>query len=130
MPKKILVVDDEPNILKLIASRLEANNYEVITALDGFYAIKKAHDENPDLIILDIRMPAGGGISVFDNLRANNSTMMIPVIFITAHPNEDIWREVMEKGAQGFITKPFNADDLLAKVKNVLKEDIGNTEKK
>ena len=130
MPKKILVVDDEPNVLKLIALRLEANNYEVVTALDGFYAIKKAHDENPDLIILDICMPAGGGISVFDNLRANNSTMMIPVIFITAHPNEDIWREVMEKGAEGFITKPFNADDLLAKVKKVLKEDVGNAEKK
>ena len=60
MPKKILVVDDELNVLKVIASRLKANNYDVVTASDGIYAVKKAIEEKPDLIILDIKMPAGG----------------------------------------------------------------------
>jgi DNA-binding response OmpR family regulator len=125
MPKKILVVDDEHDMLKLIAVRLKANNYDVVTASDGFYAVKKAHEEKPDLIILDIKMPVGGGMGVFENLRMNSNTMLIPIIFITAHPSEEIKRKVLEMGAEDFIAKPFNADELLAKVRKALREDVG-----
>jgi len=124
MPKKILVVDDELNVLKVIASRLKANNYDVVTASDGTFAVKKALEEKPDLIILDIKMPAGGGISVFENLRRLDNTMMTPVIFITAHPTEEIKKQVLEMGAEDFVAKPFDPDDLLAKVRKALGENI------
>ena len=123
MPKKILVADDELNGLKVIASRLKANNYEVVTATDGMYTVKKALEEKPDLIILDIKMPAGGGISVFDNIRKLPATMMIPIIFITAFPSEEIRRQVLDMGAEDFIAKPFKPEELLVKVKKALGED-------
>jgi DNA-binding response OmpR family regulator len=122
MPKKILVVDDELNVLKVIASRLKANNYDVVTASDGTFAVKRALEEKPDLIILDIKMPAGGGISVFENLRRLDSVMTTPVIFITAHPTEEIKKQVLEMGAEDFVAKPFDPDDLLAKVRKALGE--------
>jgi DNA-binding response OmpR family regulator len=127
MAKKILIADDEPNVVKLIASRLKANKYDIIVAQDSLYAVQKAMEEKPDLIILDIKMPAGGGLSVFENLKMSADTMMIPIIFITAHPSEELRDKVMQMGAEGFIAKPFNADDLLAQVKKALGED---TEKK
>lgn len=124
MPKKILVVDDEINVIKVIASRLKANNYAVVTASDGTYAVKRAIEEKPDLIILDIKMPAGGGISVFENLRRLDNTMMTPIIFITAHPTEEIKQKVLEMGAEDFVAKPFDPEDLLAKVRKALGENI------
>ncbi len=125
MAKKILIADDEPHVIKLIASRLIANKYDVVMASDGLYAVKKAHEEKPDLIILDMRMPAGGGMSVFENLRMAGDTMLIPVIFITAYPSDEVRQKVMDMGAADFIAKPFDADDLLAKVKKALGESTG-----
>ena len=127
MPKKILVVDDEINVIKVIASRLKANNYDVVTASDGTYAVKRALEEKPDLIILDIKMPAGGGISVFENLKRLDSTMMTPIIFITAYPTEEIKQKVLEMGAEDFVAKPFDPEELLTKVKKALGES--STEK-
>jgi len=124
MPKKILVVDDEINVIKVIASRLKANNYDVVSASDGTFAVKKAIEEKPDLIILDIRMPAGGGVSVFENLKRLDSTMMTPIIFITAHPTEEIKQQVLEMGANDFVAKPFDPEDLLVKVRKALGENI------
>jgi len=125
MPKKILVVDDEPNIVKMICSRLAANNYEVIAAYDGVQAVEKAHKEKPDLIILDIKMPAGTGVNVYEYLKKSADTAIIPVIFITAYPEKDIKKKVLAMGAKDFITKPFKADVMLTKVKEALeKQDI------
>ena len=123
MPKKILIADDEMHIVKLIATRLKANNYEVAVASDGMQATMKAHSEKPDLIILDIKMPAGQGLTVFENLQNSLETSFIPVIFITAHATDDIRQKAFEMGAVDFITKPFNADDLLNTVKKALGED-------
>lgn len=120
--KKILVVDDEKNIVKLIASRLKANNYEVVAACEGLYAIKMAHEEKPDLIILDIMMPAGNGLSVFKNLQDSVATAFIPVIFLTACASEETRKQALEMGAKDFLTKPFNAEELLLKVKEALAE--------
>jgi DNA-binding response OmpR family regulator len=124
MPKKILIADDEPYVVKVLASRLKANNYDIVMAYDAFYAVKKAHDEKPDLIILDYKMPAGTGISVYDKLRNTGDTMMIPVIFITAYPTEEIKKKVMEMGAADFVAKPFDADELLIKIKKALGEEV------
>lgn len=120
MANKILVVDDEPQIVRLLASRLKAHNYDITAAYDGYQCIKVAREEKPDLIILDIKMPAGGGVHAFESLRALPETMLIPVIFITAHPSEEIQNQVLEMGAEDFVAKPFEADDLIAKVKKAL----------
>ena len=123
MAKKILVVDDEAHIVQLIASRLKANNYEVRAAYDGYQCIKVAREERPDLIILDIKMPAGGGLHAFETLRALPDTIVTPVIFITAYASEEIRKQVLEMGAEDFVAKPFDGDDLLRKVRKALGEE-------
>ena len=120
MGKKILVADDEPHVIQLLSSRLRANGYEVATACDGQQCVKIAHEENPDLIILDLVMPKGGGIYAFARLKASPMTTAIPLIFLTAYPQEALRKEVLEMGAEDFVAKPFDSDDLLKKVRKAL----------
>ena len=120
MNKKILVVDDEAQIVRLLSLRLQANNYDVVVAYDGFQCVQMANDENPDLILLDIKMPMGGGIKAFEKLKGNPLTKLIPVIFITAFPSVEIKKQVLEMGANGFIAKPFDSEELLDKIKSIL----------
>lgn len=120
MPK-ILVADDDPDILMLVASRLKANQYQVVMASDCNQAIKKAYSEQPDLILMDIRMPQVGGMSAFNSLKMYSRTENIPVIFITAYPGKEVEEKAFEMGAADFIAKPFENEELLAKIENVLK---------
>ncbi|MFH1239229.1 MAG: response regulator [bacterium] len=122
MAKKILIADDEPNILKLLTSRLKANGYEIVVASDGMQATMKAHREKPDLIIMDIKMPGGDGLSVYKNLKQSDNTVTIPLIFLTAHPSEEYKKQAMEMGADDFIAKPFDEKKLLEKIKKALGE--------
>lgn len=122
MAKKILIVDDDKEIVLLLASRLKANNYEIIVAYNALQAVTKAFNEKPDLILLDIWMPAGSGVTVMDNLRNSADTALIPVIVITAFPSLEIERQVKDMGAIGFISKPFRAEDLLPRIRKVLGE--------
>lgn len=122
MAKKILIVDDDQQIVLLLASRLKANKYEIVVAYDAMQAVAKAFSEKPDLILLDIKMPAGGGIGVMDNLRNSAATSVIPVIVITAYPNPEIQQKVLEMGAVDFISKPFKAEDVLSRIRKALGE--------
>ncbi len=120
MKKKILVVDDEAQIVRLLTLRLQANNYDVVVAYDGYQCIQMAKEENPDLLLLDIKMPMGGGIKAFENLRSNTNTENIPVIFITAFPSVEVKKQVIEMGADGFIAKPFGSEELLNKIRSII----------
>ena len=120
MKKKILVVDDETQIVRLLSLRLQANNYDVIVAYDGYQCIQMVKAENPDLILLDIKMPMGGGIEAFENLRNNKITEKIPVIFITAFPSIEVKTQVIDMGADGFIAKPFSSEELLNKIRSII----------
>lgn len=120
MKKKILVVDDEEQILKLLTMRLQTNNYEVVTAKDGYQCTQMAKVEKPDLILLDIKMPNGGGINAFEILRNNIDTEIIPVIFITAYPSLEVKKQVTEMGASGFISKPFDSEELIMKIRSII----------
>jgi len=122
MAKKILIVDDEPKIIQLLSTRLKARGYDVIAAYDTVQAVKMAHDGKPDLIILDIRMPAGGGMAAFNNLKMSANTMNIPIIFLTADQSDETKKKALEMGAEDFITKPFDGELLVKKVKDILKE--------
>ena len=118
--KKILVVDDEPAIVKAIYVRLKNADFDVIIAYDPIQALSLAHNENPDLILLDIKMPVGGGIGLYKNLQRSANLAMIPVIFITANVNEETRGQILEMGAADFIAKPFETEELLSKVRRAL----------
>jgi len=122
MKKKILIVDDETQIVRLLSMRLEANNYEIVKAYDGNQCTQVAKSEKPDLILLDIKMPMGGGITAFETIRNNEITKNIPIIFITAYPSEQVKKQVIEMGADGFISKPFNSEDLIDKIQSIIGE--------
>jgi two-component system response regulator VicR len=122
MAKKILIVDDDKQIALLLGSRLKANKYEIVMAYDAWQAVAKAFKEKPDLIILDMKMPAGGGISVMENLRNSIDTALTPVIVITAYPSLEIRQKVKEMGAVDFISKPFKAEDVLSRIRKGLGE--------
>ncbi len=121
MPKKILVVDDEFNIRKLIGTRLIANGYEVIFAADGLETLEKAESEKPDLILLDIMMPKMDGVEVGLRLKAEDKTKYIPIIILTGKWERETVVETMTKvGAKDYIVKPFHPEVLIETIKKIL----------
>ncbi len=118
MPARILIVDDEPPIVEVLAYNLKRANYEVSSAYDGQEALDKARAEQPDLIILDLMLPAVDGLDVCRALRRERD---VPIIMLTARDSE-IDRVVgLELGADDYVVKPFSVRELLARVKNVLR---------
>ena len=120
MPKKILVVDDEPNIVKIVANRLKANGYEVVTAYNGLEGLEKAGQESPDLILLDVIMPDMDGYQVLSRLKDDPRTKPIPVIMVTARGQLDDVNMATELGAVDYVVKPFNPVLFLQKIHKAL----------
>ena len=120
--KKILIVDDERDIVKVVMIRLQGAGYEVVTAFDGAQGVFMAHKEKPDLIILDIRMPAGNGFSVAQRLKRSMHTFTIPVIFLTGSPEKNAEKKAMALGARFYIKKPYDPEELLDAIKRALEE--------
>lgn len=119
MAKRILVVDDEPSITKLVSFNLEKAGYDVDTAADGQAALEKVQDIQPDLIVLDLMLPKVDGLDVCKRLRQENNH--IPVIMLTAK-DEELDRVLgLELGADDYVTKPFSPRELVARVKAVLR---------
>ena len=122
MARKILVIDDETELLKAISICLKASGYEVITAQDGQEGLEKAKASNPDLIILDVLMPKMDGYEVCRLLKFDEQYKSIPVIMLTAKV-QDIDKAMGKKvGADDYITKPFETHDLIDKIKKNLGE--------
>ncbi|MDD2751850.1 MAG: response regulator [Candidatus Omnitrophica bacterium] len=120
MAKKILVVDDEPDIVKLLELRLRANGFEVATAYNGTEALDKVKDVHPDLIILDVLIPAPNGFQVCRKLKDDPKYKEIPVILLTAKTTESDQFWGMESGADKYVTKPYNAEELLQEIKKLI----------
>jgi len=120
MAKTILIADDEPGVVKILGMRLRANGFQIITAQDGAAAIKLVHQEKPDLIILDIKMPGRDGYAVFEDLKASADTMSIPVMFFSALPPEQAQEKAVQLGADGFISKSADPDKILIKITEIL----------
>jgi len=121
--KKILIVDDERDILKALMIRLQGAGYEVVTAFDGAQGVFMAHKEKPDLILLDIRMPAGNGFSVAQRLKRSIHTFTIPVIFLTGSPEKNAEEKAMALGARFYIKKPYDPEELLDAIKRALERE-------
>jgi len=111
LKKKILIVDDEPEIVRLLAIRLKAKGYEIVEAYDGLQCLLVAKEEVPDLILLDIKMPLMNGIDAFEEIINVEATKEIPVLFMTAYPTPEIKDLVLKMGAKGCISKPFISED-------------------
>lgn len=120
MAKKILVIEDEPEMVEMVKTRLEANNYEVITASDGQQGLDKARKENPDLIILDIMLPGMDGYRVCGLLKADIRHNGIPIVMFTVMSQESEKKLGKEMGADAYVTKPFESQILLEKVRKLL----------
>ncbi len=119
---KILIVDDDPDLRKGLNLRLRANHYETAYAADGFSAIAMAQKEKPDLIILDIGLPAGDGFVVLNRLQQSASLSVIPVVVLTARDPAANRERTLKAGAIAFLQKPADNNELLEVVRNALQE--------
>lgn len=119
---KILIADDDKDFVQVLGQRLRAEGLSTIVAYEGVRAIEAVNREHPDLVLLDIRMPAGTGQSVLKTLRAKSSTAEIPVIILTGQPDIGLEQDVRAAGAQGFFAKPFEFDDLIKNIWELMGE--------
>jgi two-component system, OmpR family, KDP operon response regulator KdpE len=118
---KILVVDDDPDLVRALRLRLRANNYEVATASDGYSAIASAQKERPALIILDLGLPVGDGFVVLDRLQSSDALCGVPVIVLSARDPQANEERALRAGAAAFFQKPADNDELM----NVIRVNLG-----
>jgi two-component system, OmpR family, alkaline phosphatase synthesis response regulator PhoP len=123
MPKKILLVDDEPEILEICRDYLKASGYEVVTAKDGAQGLSAFRRERPDLIVLDLMMPEMDGLDLCRAIRRESN---VPIIMLTARVEETDKLIGLELGADDYMTKPFSPRELVARVKVVLRRVSGD----
>jgi len=119
--KKILVVDDEPDVTDLVAYHLKAKGFHVETLNDATASISKARSSQPDLIILDIMMPDLSGIQVCRILRADPKLARVPIVFLTAKAEAHDRIEGLESGADDYLSKPFSPKELVLRVESILR---------
>jgi DNA-binding response OmpR family regulator len=122
--KKILIVDDDEYLLLGLAAKLKANGYAVVTAMDGVAAIASARREMPDLIILDLGLPAGDGFLVLERLRAMTDLLTIPVIVLSAWDPINNKHRSLKAGAVAFFQKPPDNSEFLSAIRHALGEEV------
>ncbi len=123
MAKKIFIIEDELDFLSTLRERLEFEGFVVATAVDGEEALRKIPEEKPDLILLDIMLPEMNGYQVCRELKSNPETKTIPVVVVTAKSQESDKFWAKETGADDYLTKPFEMEELLQKIQDNLQED-------
>jgi CheY-like chemotaxis protein len=128
MAKKILVIDDEPDMVTFLSTLLKDNGYEILTAFDGDEGLHKAKNEKPDLVSLDLLMPNKTGIKMFRELRRDPEISAIPVVIVTGFatddtPNMDFKKWIRERSIrppEAYIEKPVETEVLLKEIKRIL----------
>lgn len=119
--KKILIVEDEQDILLLVKHYLEKEGFRPISAMSGLEALKKVKEEKPDLVVLDLMLPEMDGLEVCKRLRSVPDTAMLPILMLTAKAEESDTIVGLELGADDYVTKPFSPKTLVARVKALLR---------
>jgi DNA-binding response OmpR family regulator len=122
-PRTILLADDDVSLTSALSARLHALGYHTLIAHDSYTALNLALKNDPDLLILDINMPAGDGFSVVDRLRQQRSHVTAPLIVVSGDNSADRRRSAYEHGAFGFLSKPFASGELVKLVRQALRED-------
>lgn len=120
-PKKILIVEDENDILQLVKLYLEKEGFRTVTAMTGPEALKQVKAEKPDLIVLDLMLPELDGLEVCKRVRGHPDTAMLPIIMLTAKAEESDTIVGLELGADDYVTKPFSPKTLVARVKALVR---------
>ena len=120
MPRRILIVDDEPHMIRLAELSLRNGGFTITTARNGAEAIAAVQREKPDLIIMDVLMPEMDGLQALQILKENAETSNIPVIMLTARGHQITRQEASNTGADAFFTKPFSPTQLLAEANRIL----------
>ena len=115
--KRILVVDDEPDIVKTVAKAIRRQGFDVVSAADGEEALERVKDSHPDLVILDIQMPKLDGIEVLQRIKGNPRTASLPVIMLTAKAGDEDMLKGYKYGANYYIPKPFKIAEVLEGIK-------------
>jgi DNA-binding NarL/FixJ family response regulator len=121
MARRLLVVDDEPKLLRAVAATLREEGYDVATARSGSDALVQINASIPDLVVSDIRMPGMDGHQLARALRSNPRTALIPIVFLTARDEREDRIAGFRTGVDAYLTKPFDPEELLAVVVNILK---------
>ncbi|MGM0914570.1 MAG: response regulator transcription factor [Pseudomonadota bacterium] len=119
---KVLVVDDEPNIVLSLEFLMQQAGFEVVTAEDGESALARVEEGPPDLVLLDISLPGISGFDVLERLRGDPTHARLPIIMLTAHGREVEREKGLALGADDYVTKPFSTQALVEKVKSLLAE--------
>jgi DNA-binding response OmpR family regulator len=120
MTKKILIADDEPNIVTALEFLLERNGYEVVIARNGGAALKLVEEHKPDLVLLDVMMPVKSGYEVCQRMRERADWRQIKIIMLTAKGRDVEMSKGLSIGADLYITKPFSTQELVAKINGLL----------
>ncbi|MBI5817755.1 MAG: winged helix-turn-helix domain-containing protein [Verrucomicrobia bacterium] len=128
MPESILIVDDEQDVLDLLAYHLQRAGFKVLTARDGSVALQKARDHMPVLVVLDLMLPEVEGTEVCKRLRADPKTAHIPILMLTAKAEEVDRVLGLELGADDYVTKPFSPREVVLRVKSILRRAQGEAE--
>ena len=127
MPR-ILAVDDEPNIVRLIQVNLERHGYQVDTASNGVQALEKIRANRPDLVVSDVMMPEMDGFELLSTIKRDPALEDLPIIMLTAKTQDKNVMEGYSRGADMYLTKPFNPAELLAFVKRILQSSSGSAD--
>ena len=117
---KILIIDDDLELLKLLRFNLSREGHKVVTAIDAYNAIQSARIEKPDLIILDIMLPAGGGYHALKNIRLTLHGSQIPIVILTGIEDEELRRKIENEGVEAYLQKPCDYKVLSNTVNNLL----------
>ncbi len=117
---KILIVEDDPDMARLLRKRLADAGYEVYTALDAYQGIDEVKKQMPDLIVLDLMLPAGGGLAVLNRIKLFPNTKFIPIVVLTGMQDENYKKEVLKKGVDAYLRKPHEVADLVGTIKGIL----------
>ena len=117
---KVLIIDDEPDIVETLTFMLEARNYDVVTAFDGAEGLVKVKTEKPDVALLDIMMPGMDGYTLCNKLKSNKDTKSLPIIMLTAKGENEAVLKAHKSGADDYIVKPFSLPTLVSKLNKLL----------
>ena len=120
MSKRLLVVDDEPNLLIAVAACLRGEGYDVTTARSGREALVRLAETMPDLVVSDIRMPGMDGYTLARHIRSSARTALVPIVFLSAKDETADRIEGFRTGVDAYLTKPFEPDELVAVINNIL----------
>jgi CheY-like chemotaxis protein len=120
MSPRVLVVDDDPQVLRLMRVNLELEGYDVVSAPDGEEALEAVVTERPDVVVCDVMMPGVDGLTVLRSLRSNPQFSKIPFVVVSAKAQRSDVKAALDMGADTYITKPFDPQDLLDAVEHLL----------